>query len=236
MPLSEILAIIPAAGQGKRMGNQVNKQFLCLAGLPILVHTLTAFEKHSEISGLVVVCREEEVEYCRTEIIEKYGLRKVFAVVAGGQERQQSVLNGLKAVAGQADYVLIHDGARPFVTADIINRSLAAAITTRAAVAAVPVKDTIKEATAGGLVTGTPDRARLWQVQTPQAFDYQLIRRAYDLAEAEGFLGTDDASLVERMGEPVKLVLGSYENIKVTTQEDLWLGEAILARRTNEQD
>lgn len=230
--MDKIVAIIPAAGQGKRMGNQVNKQFLCLAGLPILVHTLKVLENHPRVDGMIIVCREEEREFCRTEIIEKYQIRKVLEIVAGGKERQHSVFNGIKALPADTGLVLIHDGARPFFTPGIIDDALDQALAVGAAIAAVPVKDTIKEAGPDGIVVGTPDRSRLWQIQTPQAFRYSLILEAYQRAEADGFLGTDDASLVEYLGYKVRLVQGSYENIKITTPEDLLLGEAILKGRS----
>ncbi len=229
--MDKIVAIIPAAGQGKRMGNQVNKQFLCLAGLPILVHTLTVLENHPRVEGMIIVCRDGEREFCRTEIVEKYQLRKVLRIVAGGKERQHSVFNGIKALPADTGLVLIHDGARPFLTAGIIDKAVDQALAMGAAVAAVPVKDTIKEAGPDGIVAGTPDRSRLWQIQTPQVFRYSLIREAHQQAATDGFLGTDDASLVEYIGRKVKLVQGSYENIKITTPEDLLLGEAILKGR-----
>lgn len=236
--MANVVALIPAAGQGKRMGNQVNKQFLCLAGLPILVHTLTVFERHPRIDAIVLVCREEEQDFCRKEIVEKFNLKKVVAVVAGGDERQQSVYNGLQALPPDTELVVVHDGARPFVSAEVIDRTLEGAFEAlergacAAAIAAVPVKDTIKEAGPGGVVAGTPDRTRLWQVQTPQVFAAGLLREAHDQARRDGFAGTDDGALVEHLGRPVQLVPGTYENIKITTAEDLAIGEAILKRRS----
>lgn len=233
--MDNVLAIIPAAGQGNRMGNQVNKQFLCLAGLPILVHTLKVLEDHPRINGIILVCREEEQEFCHTEIVERYLLKKVLKIVAGGKERQHSVFNGIKALPPTTGLVFIHDGARPFLDHGIIDEALAEATIVGAAVAAVPVKDTIKQAGPDGMVIATPDRSQLWQIQTPQVFNFNLILTAHRQADTDGFLGTDDASLVEYIGHKVKLVPGTYENIKITTPEDLLIGEAILRGRRKER-
>lgn len=211
------------------MGAGSNKQYLLLDGMPILAHTLKVFEQAPFLDQIFVVSPEQEIPFCRSEVVERYGFSKVRAIVAGGAERQHSVHNGLKAMRGAEpdDLVLIHDGVRPFVTADIIRRAADAAHEFGGAVVAVPVKDTVKVAR-DGVITGTPPREQLWLAQTPQAFRFGLIREAYDRAEQEGFLGTDDASLLERQGWPLHIVMGDYRNIKITTPEDMALARAFL--------
>lgn len=224
-----VIVLIPAAGMGRRMQASLNKQYLLLDDRPILAHTLALFEDHPRIDHIYVVSPGEEIPFCRREVVQRYAFRKVREVIAGGVERQDSVYNGLRACCAEADdVVLIHDGVRPFFPP----RMLAAVIDTAArvggCVVGVPVKDTIKEV-ADGVVCGTPERGRLWQAQTPQAFRYALIRNAYERACADGWRGTDDASLVERLGLPVAMLEGSYRNIKITTPEDLVLARAFLA-------
>ncbi len=232
-------AIVLAAGQGKRMNAPVQKQYLLLKGRPVLYYSLKAFEE-SDITRIVLVTGQEEIAYCRKEIVEAFGFRKVEQIVAGGRERCHSVYEGLKAAAGSA-YVLIHDGARPFVTEAIIERTLDGAQKYGACIAGMPVKDTIKIADGDAFVTRTPNRSSLWQVQTPQAFSYPLIFWAYEelfgneKREPEGVV-TDDAMVLERFlsfrktGQRVKLVEGSYENIKITTPSDLQVAEQFMCR------
>ena len=231
-------AIVLAAGQGKRMQSAVTKQFLLLNNEPVVCHSLRAFEE-SDVETIILVTGADEIEYCREEIVKKYGFKKVSAIVAGGKERYHSVYEGLCALSGvlAADgIVLIHDGARPMITQEIIVRTIEAANTHGACVAAMPVKDTIKVADADGFAEATLDRSTLWQVQTPQTFRYDLVLGAYkkllsDKAYQKGI--TDDAMVVESMcGGSVKLVEGSYENIKVTTPEDMIVAESFLIRRT----
>lgn len=229
--MGKIAALIPAAGQGKRMGSQLNKQFLSLAGLPILLHTLQIFQTCERISEIVIVGGTDEVDYIRTEIVDKYQLTKVVQVVAGGAERQHSVHNGLRALSADVEYVAIHDGARPLLSQEHLAQVLAAALENQAAIVAVPVKDTIKIVDKSQMVQQTPDRTTLWSIQTPQVFSKELVSRAYAEAEAVNYVGTDDASLVERLGWPIKVIMGSYENIKITTPEDLEVAESILRRR-----
>ena len=228
-PLKKIFALIPAAGMGKRMGAGSNKQYLLLDGMPILAHTLTVFQQAPFIESIYVISPEQEIPFCQTEVVERYGLSKVRAIVAGGAERQHSVLNGLNAMReiGQDDLVLIHDGVRPFVPVDVLKNAASAADEFGGAVVAVPVKDTVKVAR-DGIITGTPPRETLWLAQTPQAFRYGLICAAHAAAAAEGFLGTDDASLMERQGLPLRIVPGEYRNIKITTPEDMVLAQAFL--------
>ena len=216
------VAIVLAAGQGKRMNSKVQKQYLLLKGKPILYYTLNAFEKSPLISEIVLVTGKDEIEYCQKEIVEKYGFEKVRKITAGGKERYYSVYEGIKVIE-DADYVLIHDGARPFVVEVIIERVCENVQEYKACVVGMPVKDTIKIADEEGFAAQTPDRRKVWQVQTPQTFEYELIRTAYEKLLAEEPEGiTDDAMVVETMTDhKVKLVEGSYRNLKITTPEDL---------------
>ncbi|WP_043931604.1 2-C-methyl-D-erythritol 4-phosphate cytidylyltransferase [Bacillus sp. EB01] len=219
--------ILPAAGRGKRMGADVNKLLLEVEGMPILIHTLLVFEKDSQCDGFVLAINPQE----RTEIeglLKTYAINKPAIFVAGGAERQQSVFNGLAAV--NSSLVLVHDAARPFITTEQICRLLETAEQDGAAVLAVPVKDTVKKVIEDRVVE-TIERSSLWAVQTPQAFRISLLREAHQRAEREGFLGTDDASLVERLGHRVSVVFGDYNNIKLTTKEDLVFAEAIIRQK-----
>ena len=221
-------AIVLAAGAGKRMNSKVQKQYLLLKEKPVLYYSLKAFEE-SQVEDIILVVGAGEIEYCQKEIIEKYGIQKVRAIVAGGKERYHSVYEGLKA-AGQTDYVLIHDGARPFVSQAIIERTIAAVSEYKACVVGMPVKDTIKIADEAGYAKETPNRSRVWMVQTPQAFSYSLIYDAYTrMLQQEDSAITDDAMVVERMTDyKVKLIAGSYQNIKITTPEDLDVANVYL--------
>lgn len=230
-------AVVLAAGQGKRMQSAVAKQFLLLNGEPVVCHALRAFEE-SDVEAVVLVTGADEIDYCRKEIVEKYGFKKVIDVTAGGKERYHSVYEGLRALEGilaEDGIVLIHDGARPMVTEEIIYRTIEAAGKYGAAVAAMPVKDTIKVVDEHGFVVMTPDRSTLWQMQTPQTFTYQLVYTAYQklLSNPSYQNGiTDDAMVVEAMEQKqIKLVEGSYENRKVTTPEDMIIAESILKHR-----
>jgi 2-C-methyl-D-erythritol 4-phosphate cytidylyltransferase len=226
------MALIPAAGMGKRMAAGQNKQYLQLAGMPILARTVALFERSSAIDAIWIISPEDEIPYCQREVVAAFGFAKVRGVVAGGAERQHSVMNGLRAmVAADDDVVLIHDGVRPFVPEAVLERSIDVARTTDGALVAVPVKDTVK-VVHHGIIRDTPARETLWLAQTPQAFRYGVIRAAHEIAEAEGWLGTDDASLVERLGKKVHVVLGDYRNLKITTPEDLLLAETLLTTVT----
>ena len=228
-----ISAIVLAAGSGKRMGTKVQKQFLDLGGYPVLYYSLRAFEE-SPVDEVVLVTGERQIDFCRREIVEKYGFQKVKEVTAGGAERYHSVFRGLNCLSDEASLVLSHDGARPFVDRGIIERTIADAEKYGACVAGMPSKDTVKIADEGGFAATTPDRSLVWTVQTPQAFRRELICRAYKaMMESEALQQgiTDDAMVVERMtGESIWLTEGSYENIKVTTPEDMAVAEAILKR------
>jgi 2-C-methyl-D-erythritol 4-phosphate cytidylyltransferase len=223
-------ALIPAAGMGKRMGASINKQYLQLGGMPIVARTIAVFEKSPLIESIILVTPQEEIPYCIEHVVKAYGFRKVAAIVPGGKERQNSVMNGLdtlKTMTSPEDIILIHDGVRPFITEELIAESISVAGSGCGALVAVPVKDTIKTV-CNGQVTGTPDRDTLWQAQTPQSFIFKDIHSAHSRAEQESFLGTDDASLLERDGGVVRIIRGDYRNIKITTPEDLILAEAFL--------
>lgn len=225
----KVIALIPAAGMGKRMGAGINKQYLLLNEKPIVAHTIELFEHASCIDEIYLVIPEPEIPYCREQVVDRYGFAKVRSIVPGGTERQHSVLNGLRAIidAREDDLVLIHDGVRPFVPVQVIEKALDVAKAHDGALVAVPTKDTVK-IVENGIIRDTPPRENIWLAQTPQAFRYDIIRAAHEIAEAEGFLGTDDAMLVERLGKDIHIVLGDYRNIKITTPEDLLLAEVFL--------
>lgn len=226
-------AIVLAAGQGRRMHSRVQKQYMSLRGKPLLYYALKAFEE-SRVDDVIVVVGAGGIEYCREHIIEKFGFSKVRAVVEGGKERYHSVYQGLLAVE-DCGYVLIHDGARPLVDEVMISRTLDAVCKYQGCVVGMPVKDTIKTVDDKGYSETTPDRSKLWAVQTPQAFSFELVRGAYEkLFEKDEYqIGvTDDAMVVEQMtGHKVKLIEGSYENIKVTTPEDVLIAETFLQKK-----
>ena len=224
-------AIVLAAGQGKRMGTTVQKQNLEIQGKPVLYYSLNAFQKSEIIDDIVLVVGEGQKEYCQTEFVDKYGFTKVSQIVYGGSERYFSVWNGLQVI-NDSDYVYIHDGARPFVTEEIVARVFKCVQIEKACVVGMPVKDTIKIADSNGYADYTPNRSLVWMVQTPQVFEVSLIKEAYaKLMELEDVPVTDDAMVVEQMlGKKVKLVEGSYENIKITTPEDLFVAESFMKK------
>lgn len=226
--MERITAIVLAAGTGRRMNSKVHKQYMLLMEKPVLYYALKAFEK-SKVTDIVIVTGAGETEYCRREIVERYSIQKVHAIVEGGKERYHSVYEGLKAAEG-ADYVLIHDGARPFLTEDVIARSIKTVRESRACVVGMPVKDTIKVVGEDGIAKETPDRNTLWQIQTPQSFSYTLIADAYKRVLASDDLAvTDDAMVLEKAsGQKVRVIEGDYRNIKITTPEDLMIAEAYL--------
>jgi len=227
--METVVAIIPAAGSGKRMKKGMNKQFLEIGGQTVLARTLLAFENAKCISEVVVVTRAEEIEQINGLIIEN-NIRKIRCVVEGGKERQDSIFEGLKQTKESDKWVLVHDGARPFITSDQIDAFIEELMLSKALIMAVPSKDTIKKVDSG-VVQETLMRSELWNVQTPQGFMRSEILKAYTLAKKDNYTGTDDASLVEWAGGIVKVFMGSYENIKVTTPDDLFIGEAILKMR-----
>ena len=221
-------AIIVSAGKGQRFMEGRKKQFFLLADKPILTHTLDKFESCPLIDSILLVVGQEDMDYCLKEIIEKNKYRKISQIVPGGKRRQDSVKNGMDALSRDANIVVIHDGVRPFVTRGMIEDSIHSAQRFGAVVMAMPVKETIKMANADGTVLKTLDRESLWQIQTPQTFQAHVIKEAYQKATENGFVGTDDASLVERLGMKVHILPGSYTNIKITTPEDLILANLFL--------
>ena len=222
-------AIVLAAGQGKRMHSKIQKQFLEIGGKPILYYSMECFQKSPLIQDIILVTGEDMISYCQSEIVEKYGFTKVCKVTAGGKERYDSVYAGLLCCQ-DTDYVYIHDGARPFVTEEMIQRGYEAVKRTNACVMGMPSKDTVKLADPSGYIKETPDRKIVWNIQTPQIFSYDLIRGAYESIRKKDMSNvTDDAMVVEQeTGTKILLVEGSYQNIKITTPEDLAVAEAFL--------
>ena len=228
MEKQKYTAIVLAAGSGKRMNSKVHKQYLIIQDRPVLYYSLKAFED-SAVDEIVLVVGKGEEKFCRKEIVDKYGISKVKAIVEGGKERYHSVFEGLKQTS-DADYVLIHDGARPFVNQDIIRRCMQEVQKYQACVVGMPVKDTIKIADEEGYAKQTPDRKNVWMIQTPQTFSYALIYEAYEeMLKTEDTAITDDAMVLERTkGKKSKLIGGSYRNIKITTPEDLLIANVYL--------
>lgn len=225
-----VTAIVPAAGGGTRIAGVLPKQYLPLAGVPLLTRTLQALRASPRVDSLILVVLPGHEMRCRAEILEPFGL-SADAIVPGGEDRQASVYAGLQRAKVDTDLILVHDGARPFITPAVIQAVVAAAAEVGAAVAAIPVTDTIKVASPDGWLVETPDRGRLWAAQTPQAFRTALLREAHAKALRDGFRSTDDSALVERLGHPVRLVPGSPENLKITTTADLALADQILRAR-----
>lgn len=228
--MCKVSAIILSAGKGRRMKTNVSKQYIEVDGKPLIYYTLQAFE-NSNVDEIILVASQEDIKYVSIDIVKKYELKKVKKIVAGGRERYDSVINGLEEIEGNGK-VLIHDGARPLIKVAHINNIIDRVMKCSACVAAMPVKDTIKIADENGYVSSTPDRKYVWQIQTPQAFDVPLIKEAYQKMKAAGDESiTDDAMAVEKYtGERIKLLETDYENIKITTSEDLIFLQQALAR------
>ena len=208
--------------------HRIKKPYLELLDKPILAHTIGVFNQSSVVDAIFVIVGEMDLDACRSAVIEPYDFQKVAELVPGGETRQDSVFNGLQALPEDTDFVIVHDGVRPFVTDEMIFTCLEVAADWGAAVAAVPVKDTIKITDGDGFVVDTPDRNQLWAVQTPQVFRRDLLIEAHRHARQEEIQLTDDAALVERLGLRVKCVMGSYDNLKITTPEDLIVAEALM--------
>ena len=232
--MNKFAAIVLSAGVGSRMKSEIPKQYMDLVGKPVIYYSLKAFEE-AGFSSIILVCGKEDVKYCQEEIVEKYNFKNITAIVPGGKERYHSVFEGLKAV-GEADYVFIHDGARPMLSQEVIKRLKEAVVVEEAAVAGMPVKDTIKIVDDESYVTDTPERQYVWQVQTPQCFSYPIIYEAYQSIiqdEEEGWTIpkiTDDAMVLEYATDhEVKMVEADYRNIKITTPEDLAIAQLFLA-------
>lgn len=230
--MNKITAIVLAAGSGSRMKSKTKKQFMEIKGKPVIWYSLFEFEK-SRVDEIILVTGKEDNDYCKKEIVEKYNLKKIKNVVAGGSERYESVYNGLKEVTG--NIVLIHDGARPLINNEIIERSIEGTIKSDACVVGVPVKDTIKRANKEGYIIDTPNRSELWITQTPQSFKTDLVKMAYKKMKEELEKGnttlniTDDAMVVEEFTtNQVRFVQGDYKNIKVTTPEDIDIAELFI--------
>lgn len=226
----KVTAIIPAGGAGKRFSADRAKQYLLLAGRPILSRTLETFEKAKIINEIVLVVPKKDQCLFEDGYLNKYRLKKIKAIIAGGQHRQDSVMNGFQIIGADTDIVVVHDAVRPFVTVEILDAVIRTARETGAAAVGVKAKETIKETDKDDYVISTRKREDIWHAQTPQAFKYDVLKRAYEKASGDGFYGTDEASLVERMGLRVKMVQGSYENIKITTTEDLLIAESLLKK------
>lgn len=222
-------AIVLAAGQGKRMHSKIQKQFLEIGGKPVLYYSLRCFQDSPLIDDIILVTGEDTLSYCRSEIVDKYGFAKVSRIIQGGKERYDSVYAGLLACE-DTDYVLIHDGARPFITEEILRRGMEGVKETGACVIGMPSKDTVKLSDAAGFVSETPDRKTVWTIQTPQIFSYNLIKSVHDSIRRKDMSQiTDDAMVVEQeSGTRIRLVEGSYMNLKITTPEDLNVAEIFL--------
>ncbi len=214
------------------MGGPTPKQFLALGAQPLLVHSLRVLDASSAVCEIIVAAPEAEREFCLTEIVARHGFSKVTNVVAGGAQRQDSVRHALAVAEDKTELVLVHDAARPFLSADMVERVVQRAAEVGAAVVAIPMRDTVKQVGEDGFIRETIDRGSLWLAQTPQAFKIELLREAHRKAQLEGTHATDDAQLVEWFGHRVGVVEGSEENIKITRPEDFVIGEAILASRT----
>jgi 2-C-methyl-D-erythritol 4-phosphate cytidylyltransferase/2-C-methyl-D-erythritol 2,4-cyclodiphosphate synthase len=225
------IAVIPAAGEGKRFKSHIAKQFFLLEGLPILVRTLKVFQASRRIDAIVLALPRDAIVPARQTLMEQYGLTKIASIVPGGGERQDSVKNCLANVDRNCEWVMVHDAVRPFVTEELIDRVLEAARKTGAATCGVPVKDTLKETRHSETVFRTLSRDNMWLTQTPQAFRLDILKSAYQKAEEEKVFTTDDASLVERLGVEVAMVHGLVENLKITTREDLMMAEALMRRK-----
>ena len=221
------VAIIVAAGKSIRLKDRLPKQFLEIANKPILAHTVEKFERCDLVDGILMVVPEDYLGYCSTEVVDRFDFRKINKIISGGEERHDSVYNGLLAIPNNTSIVLVHDGVRPFISVSKIEESINLCKEYKAVILALPVKETIKRVEDDYVVT-TLNRENIWTVQTPQAFDYKLLLDAYQKAKEYGFVGTDDSSLVERIGVKIRVLEGEENNIKITTKEDLILAEQIL--------
>jgi 2-C-methyl-D-erythritol 4-phosphate cytidylyltransferase len=221
------IALIAAAGKSTRLKDRLPKQFIEIQDKPILAYTMEKFEKCDLVNEILLVVPEDYLGYCSTEIVDRFDFRKIKKIVSGGEERQDSVYNGLLAIPKNTSIVLVHDGVRPFISISKIEESINLCKEYKAVILALPVKETIKRIEDNYVVT-TLNREKIWSVQTPQVFDYKILLDAYQKAKEDKFIGTDDSSLVERIGVRVRVLEGEYNNIKITTKEDLILAEQIL--------
>lgn len=223
----KVLSLITAAGKGERTGLAIKKLYYTLGDKPILAHTVYVFEECKEVDDIYLIVPLGDIELCRENIVEKYRFGKVKKIIEGGEKRQDSIQNGLDAIEQKYDIVVIHDGARPFVTERIVSSCISEAFRFGASVVAIPVSDTLKKSIDGEIIEGTVKRDFLWQAQTPQAFSCEIIKEAYKTIKGDDIVATDDSFLVENMGVKVKMVMGSVFNIKITYPEDIKLAEAI---------
>ena len=230
---NNLRVVIAAAGQGSRMGSKTNKQFMLLNAHPVLAYSLDFFERQDLVDEIVVVTSDKELDYCRHEIVEKFHYKKVSAVLAGGKERQDSVWVGLQYLSQDTDFVAVHDGARPLLSFDVLQRLLQEAEEWGAAIPGVANKDTIKMINKDYFVRQTLDRSMIFAIQTPQVFKFRELVQAYKMAYEEDFYATDDSALFEKYIGQVKLVEGDYNNIKITTPSDLLIAKSLLSREIN---
>lgn len=222
------IALITAAGKGQRMQSAIPKQYLFLGGKPILAQTLQVFEECPAVDGIYLIAPLDQLDKVQTDIVEKYQFKKILKLVRGGKVRQLSVWNGLQAIRSECSIVIVHDGVRPLIRRQLIEQSITEAKKNGAAVVAVPAKDTVKRITKGNKVQTLP-REEIWLAQTPQSFQFSLLMKAYQKAQQEDIIGTDDAFLVELLGHPITMIKGDYSNIKITTPEDLVLAESLFS-------
>ena len=224
------VAIIPAAGSSKRMQNNISKQYLLLDDIPVLARTLEIFQRSPGIDEIFLIVPEMDIDYAHKDIVDRYDISKVSNILAGGKERQDSVRNGIDALGSDHDIVVIHDGVRPFISEELVRSAILEASRSQAVTVGVPVKDTVKSVDGHGIVVETLNRNHLWLTQTPQAFERDVIKKAYEAAYRNNYYGTDDAALVERIGVKVMMIRGSYDNIKITTKDDIMLAEVLIRR------
>lgn len=223
----DVSAIVVAGGKGERMGGELPKQFMEVLGKPVLSYTIHALSACPEVAEIIIVTLGDYLVFCK-DLVDEFAFRKVTSIICGGKQRQDSVYNGLLELSESVRYVVVHDGVRPLVQPETISACIAEAKRYGAAAAAVKAKDTVKIADANQMITGTADREGLWFVQTPQVFEKDLLLEAHRRALADQYTATDDCMLVERLGQPVKLVKSEYENIKITTPQDLFIMEGLL--------
>jgi len=225
----KVAAIVPAAGKGRRIESKIDKLYIELCNKPILAHTLLRLSENRNIAEIIGSVRSGKIKKFKHDILDRFDIKKI-KIVSGGKERTDSVYSALKRVSKDIDYILIHDGIRPFLTDKLIDSSLRAASRFGASIVAVPVKPTLKYEREDGFIQRTPDRRKYWEAQTPQVFKRELIEKAYRIAKSKNIRATDDAMLVESMGVKPKIVMGEYSNIKITTREDLELARILMKR------
>ena len=230
--MTKVIALIVAAGKGIRLNDPLKKQYHSVGGLPIVVHTLHVFDSCELIDDILLVVPEEDLQFCHRELIADSDFKKKITLVNGGPQRQDSVYNGLQQIDAYDSIVVIHDGVRPFLTLDQLEACINEAKEYGACILGVPAFDTLKRVTGSQTIVETIDREDIWFAQTPQAFRYDLIKKAHERARRLGFFGTDDAALIEQIGSPVKIIAGSRNNIKITSSEDLELARLLLERQS----